>query len=229
MKKSNNHFIWVVVPAFNEEETLGEVIDALCEQKLTVVIVDDGSSDHTYEVAKSKPAHVLKHILNLGQGAALETGIKYSLQQGAEFVCTFDADGQHGVNDILSMHQAMQEQDTDVVIGSRFLGQAVNIPTSRVWLLKAGILFHRIVYGMKLTDIHNGLRLMRRSAAKKIEISSPGMAHASEILASIKKHKLNFIEVPVTIHYTEYSLKKGQSTLSFINILKDLFVGGLYK
>ncbi len=221
--------IWVVIPAYNEQNALTPVLDALLAAHFNVVVVDDGSSDQTFQTAKQRPVHVLRHIINFGQGAALETGKQYAVACGAEYICTFDADGQHRVEDISTLLEYLEDAQADIAIGSRFLGAATDMPTSRRLLLKLGIIFHRVFYGINLTDTHNGLRLMTQDAAKKIEISSPGMAHATEILAAIHDQNLNYVEVPVTINYTEYSLNKGQNIFSFINTLKELLIGSLYK
>jgi glycosyltransferase involved in cell wall biosynthesis len=218
-----------VVPAYNEAQSIGCVTSVLLSEGYSVVVVDDGSDDDTARVAGASGATVLKHCQNLGQGAALQTGIAFSLQFGAKFICTFDADGQHCVDDIRAMWTRLTQGELDIVLGSRFLGSPVGISLSRKLLLKAAVLFTRIHCGLKLTDTHNGLRLMRSEAASKLEFSQLGMAHATEILNQIAFHKLKYSEVPVTILYTPYSKAKGQTCLDSIRILADLVIGRMLR
>jgi glycosyltransferase involved in cell wall biosynthesis len=226
---SENDDVFVIVPAYNEESVIFDVVEGLCKLFRHVVVIDDGSTDDTVERLSNTAATLLKHSVNLGQGAALQTGISYALQQGAQYVVTFDADGQHLAKDTISMLQELRKGECDVVVGSRFLGSTVNMPNSRRWLLKLAILFSNFTTGTRLTDTHNGLRALNRKAAQALNITQNGMAHASEILEEFARAQLVLKEMPVTIQYTEYSLNKGQSAGNAINILIDLVLGRLLK
>jgi glycosyltransferase involved in cell wall biosynthesis len=219
--------IIVVIAAFNEACLIGRVIGELRQTYPNVVVVDDGSSDSTAARALASGAIVLRHPVNLGQGAALQTGITFALAKGGEFVATFDADGQHASADIARMVHALMEHNAEVAIGSRFLGKAVGIPLARRMLLRFAVLFDRLTTGLKVTDAHNGLRVFTRGAARKIKITQNRMAHASEILDQIARHKLRYVEVPVTISYTDHSLAKGQTLLGAADIVGDLVLGKL--
>jgi polyprenyl-phospho-N-acetylgalactosaminyl synthase len=214
--------IWVVVPAFNEQDVIGKVVCELTAAYANVVVVDDGSVDLTMECARRHGAVVCRHPINLGQGAALQTGITFALRQQAEVIVTFDADGQHQVTDIARLIQALEVNDAAVALGSRFLGRAVSMPLSRRLLLRAVVLFTRLTTRLKVTDAHNGLRAFRADAARQITIHQDRMAHASEILEQIARLRLRYVEVPVTIVYTAYSKRKGQSMINTVNILIDL-------
>jgi glycosyltransferase involved in cell wall biosynthesis len=194
-----------------------------------VVVVDDGSSDRTRDLAAAAGAVVLSHPINLGQGAALQSGIEFALRQGADIVVTFDADGQHRIADAARLVAALHAQDADFALGSRFLGGAVNQPLSRRILLKLATLFTRLTTGMSVTDTHNGLRAMTRRGAGAISLKQNRMAHASEILHQIADSGLKFVEVPVTIEYSAYSLAKGQSMGDALVILTDLFARRLHR
>lgn len=221
--------VWVVVPAYNEATSIGDVVTSLRLEGYSVVVVDDGSEDATAEIARSADAIVLQHCQNLGQGGALQTGIAFCLRQGAQFICTFDADGQHRVDDIQRMWNCLICERLDVVLGSRFLGNSPGIPAFRRLLLRAAILFTWIHSGFRLTDAHNGLRLMRGEAASKLALRQLGMAHASEIVKEIARQKLAYSEIPVTILYTDYSKAKGQSGLNSIRIVMELIIGRMIR
>lgn len=203
---------YVVIPAYNEAASIEQVVRGVRPIYPHVVVVDDGSVDQTFVAAKAAGALALRHVINRGQGAALQTGIEFAIAQGARFVVTFDADGQHEVDDIKAMVEPILRGDCEVTLGSRFLGQAHNLPASRRRLLRLAVLFTRLMNGLKLTDAHNGLRCFSRAAAQKMDIHLDGMAHASEIIDFIGRGRLPYQEVPVHIHYTEYSLAKGQSS-----------------
>jgi glycosyltransferase involved in cell wall biosynthesis len=212
--------IWIVIPAFNEASVLGSVLSALKPLGYPIVVVDDASEDSTSEVAHQGGDVVLRHFINRGQGAALKTGIVFALQQGADAIVTFDSDGQHNVADIPKLLAPIIAGTHDVVLGSRFLrdgGQS--IPPLRRIILRLGVTFTRLVSNINVTDTHNGLRAMTRSAAEKIRIRQDRMAHASEILDEIALHRLRFTEMPVTISYTYYSRGKGQSSLAMFKIV----------
>ncbi|RYG98735.1 MAG: glycosyltransferase family 2 protein [Alphaproteobacteria bacterium] len=219
----------IVIAAFNEERAIGEVVRDALRLFENVVVIDDGSTDATISIALNAGATVLVHPINLGQGAALQTGIDYAIGRGFERVVTFDADGQHVPEDAARMLQALDSSDIQVVLGSRFIGSVENIPAARRLLLKAATLFTRITTGLRVTDAHNGLRALRRDALSTIRIRQNRMAHASEILDEIARHKLSYIEMPVTIRYTEYSLAKGQSGFGAFNILFDLLIARIRK
>lgn len=172
---------------------------------------------------------MIRHLFNLGQGAALGTGIRYALLQKAKFIVTFDADGQHRSEDIEVLLRTAISQKADVVLGSRFLGRAANMPASRRWLLKTATAYTRLTTGLGLTDAHNGLRLFTRAAAEQLRIRQNRMAHASEMLEWLGSSNLKIVEAPVNIVYTDYSLGKGQSLFSSFNILWDLWSSKLYQ
>lgn len=209
---------FVVVPAYNEAERIGRTLESLLAVASSVVVVDDGSADNTAEVALRYPVWVLRHPVNLGQGAAIQTGITFALRQGADDVATFDADGQHDPSDLIRMLQTLRESGADYALGSRFLGRAEGIPFTRKVMLKAAVWYTRIMSGIHVTDTHNGIRLMTRRGAERIHITMNRMEHASEILDQIARSGLRYIEVPVTIRYSQASLAKGQKSTAAIRM-----------
>jgi glycosyltransferase involved in cell wall biosynthesis len=214
---------WIVIPAWREEKVVRGVVERLRTVCPGIVLVDDGSGDATGAEALAGGAVVLTHAVNLGQGAALQTGIDFALLQGAEYVFTFDADGQHSPEALETMARVMAETGAEVVLGSRWLGTVESIPPMRKLVLRAAVVFTRFQAGLKLTDTHNGLRLFTRSAAGRIRITQPRMAHASELLEQIHRLGLRFAEAPVRISYTEYSLEKGQKLSGLFKVLLDIF------
>jgi polyprenyl-phospho-N-acetylgalactosaminyl synthase len=221
--------VWIVVPAYNEAQVIGEVVAGLIACFNHVVVVDDGSVDRTGERARAAGATVLRHIINLGQGAALQTGIDYVLAQVSEFVATFDADGQHDPRDLVTMLERLEESGAHVALGSRFLGSAPGISMQRRMVLRVALLYQRMMSGVRLTDVHNGLRLIRREAAEKIRIRQNRMAHASEIVAEVLRCGLRIIEVPCVVRYTAYSKRKGQNLSGGLQIILDLAMRRLHK
>lgn len=215
--------VWVVVPAYNEAARLAATLESLLTVATSVVVVDDGSPDDTARVAAQYPVWVLRHVVNLGQGAAIQTGITFSLRQGAEYVATFDADGQHVPGDLTRLLRALRENHADYALGSRFLGRAEGIPWTRKLMLKAAVFFTWVFSGIRVTDTHNGIRMMTRRGAQRIRITMNRMEHASEILDQIARSKLSYIEVPVTIRYTTASLAKGQKTSAAVRLAFKLF------
>ncbi len=221
--------IHVIIPAFNEAAVIARVVSEVARAGYRVVVVDDGSRDATADVARAGGATVIGHPFNLGQGAALQTGIDYALAHGAALVVSFDADGQHRVADISRLTEALAEERADFALGSRFLGQAPNLPTLRRLALIAATRFTRLTTGLQLTDAHNGLRAMTRRGAAAIRLRQNRMAHASELLSQIADSGLRYVERPVTIEYTAYSLAKGQKLRDAVLILLDLFARRLYR
>lgn len=220
--------VWIVIPAYNEAERLPRVLKELTATgKYNIVVVDDGSSDGTSSVATTADTWVLRHIVNRGQGAALQTGISFAVRQGASLVVTFDADGQHAATDIENLVQPIVAGECDVVLGSRFLGSAEGVPTSRKWILKLATWFTRISTRLPVTDTHNGLRAINAAAARELVITEDGMAHASEILHKLAESTLRWREVPVHIHYSQETLVKGQSNRAAFQIVFRTLVARL--
>jgi glycosyltransferase involved in cell wall biosynthesis len=221
---------WIVIPAYNEEKKIEEVVTGLKKAGyLRIVVVDDGSKDGTGQKAYFASAIVLKHIANRGQGAALRTGIEYALENEAEIIVTFDSDGQHQPEDIAPLILPLQEGKAEVALGSRFLNFHSNTPLVRKIFLKGGAGIFRAIYGVRLTDSHNGLRAFSKKAAQAINITQDRMEHASEIIEEISKKRLKYVEVPVTIKYTSYSLQHGQKTSNAFKILLKMFVNKLMR
>jgi glycosyltransferase involved in cell wall biosynthesis len=227
--RPDNDQPWLVIAAYNEGRGLANTLRDVCGHYANVVVVDDGSRDETAAVALEHPVWVLRHIVNLGQGAALQTGIDFALARGAEIIVTFDADGQHCVEEVESLVAPVREGRVDVALGSRFLGEAIGMPRSRRLVLKLGVLFTRVFSRIRVTDTHNGFRALSRHAAAAIRIRQNRMAHASEILDQIRALGLRYCEVPVTIRYSADTLAKGQSSWNAIRILLDLALGRLVR
>lgn len=221
--------IAVVIAAYNEGSAVAAVIQGLRGRCKWAIVVDDGSSDDTAQVALGAGAHVIRHPINLGQGAALQTGIDYAVALGAESIVTFDADGQHAADEIGPMVQHLKSSGVDIVLGSRFIGRTVNMPKIKAFTLWLAVRFTRITTGLRVTDTHNGFRALTRSCAQRLRIRQNRMAHASEILDEIAAKKLRYSEFPVTITYTAYSVAKGQRVLNSVAIVKDQLMGRLAK
>ena len=221
--------VWFVIPAFCESQVIATTLKHVIAAFPNIVVIDDGSSDDTGSKALRAGAAVVTHPINLGQGAAIQTGIDFALSQGAEYIVTFDADGQHIVADVQRMLDTLIEKSSDAVLGSRFLGGTENLPPLRKMILKLAVSFTNFTSGIKLTDAHNGLRVFNCRAASRLCIEQNGMAHASEIIDQIGRLKLRIEEVPVTVLYTEYSLKKGQKLSNSFRILSDIILGWIYR
>ena len=221
--------VWVVIAAYNEAKVIADVVADVRRDHYRVVVVDDGSKDRTADLAAQAGAMVIRHPINLGQGAALQTALDFALAEGAAFIVTFDADGQHRAADIPALVEALGARKADFALGSRFLGTAVNLPARRRALLRAAVVFTRLTTGLSITDSHNGLRAMTRRGAEAIHLRQNRMAHASEILHQIATSGLPYVETPVTIHYSAYSLAKGQSLMDALLIILDLFARRLHR
>lgn len=221
--------VWIVVPAFNEVAVIGEVIADVRAVFDHVVCVDDGSRDNTAAVALRAGAHLVRHPVNLGQGAAIQTGVEYARRQrGAEVFVTFDADGQHRVKDVLRMIDRLTAEDVDIVIGTRFADHGVrsDVPLLKRMVLRTAVFLSRRSRRLKLTDAHNGLRVFNRKVAEGLDITMSGMGHASEIIAMVDENRWRVTEEPVEILYTDYSKSKGQPLLNGVNIVFDGFLRG---
>jgi glycosyltransferase involved in cell wall biosynthesis len=215
--------VTVVVPAFNEEARVATVVSGLRVAFGRVVVVDDGSSDRTAELARAAGARVVRHPANLGQGAALQTGFAFALTDpDMRYVVTFDSDGQHRVEDAVALLATARESGVDVVLGSRFLTPDTAVPAVRRVVLRAGIAFTRATTRLDVTDTHNGLRVLTRHAVRQIDLTLSDMAHASQLLGLIAKHGLTWTEAPVVIDYADETRRRGQSNVNALNIVFDL-------
>ena len=212
----------VVVPAYNEDATIDGVVRELRGEGLEVVVVDDGSTDETGLAARRAGAQVLRHAINRGQGAAIQTGIEHALRRGAMAVVTFDADGQHDASDVHAVVTPVLAGECDVALGSRFLDGRSRVPLTRRIVLMVGVLFTRLISRVRLTDTHNGLRALSRRAARELTISMDGMAHASEIIDQIRARGWRYREIPVAVRYTPYSLRKGQRSSNAVRIALEM-------
>ena len=215
-----------IVPAFNEEKRIAEVIRSLKPHVDSVVVVDDKSVDNTILEAERSGAIILKHKINLGQGAALETGHEYARQLGADYVLHFDGDGQFCVEDIVPALTKLQETNSDILFGSRFLDKRTKLPFfKRYVLLPIGRLVNKLFGVVDLHDSQNGFRILNKHALEKIKITQNRMAHATEIMGLTKEHNLKFVEFPVQVIYHEY----GQGAGGGVKIVRDLLLGKFLK
>lgn len=215
----------VIVPAYNEARVVEEVLRDITEIFPNVICVDDGSTDETYNRAKSlQKVRVLHHGVNVGQGGALETGIQYALKNGAQYFITIDADGQHEPKDALEMLKFLAQSGNDIVLGSRFQEKRSKIPFFKKLVLFGGVLLSRWLHGLNLTDTHNGLRAFNAKTAALMRFEHVDMAHASEVYEIIRRNNLTYSECPVHVRYTRYSVSKGQSITNSINILIDFLL-----
>lgn len=219
-----NKKVYVLIAAFNEEMAIGRVIEDLHSQGYNnIVVVDDGSKDGTAAEALKHGADVLRHVVNRGKGAALQTGTEYILSKDADVIVHFDADGQHRAEDIVNLIKPIIDGSADVVFGSRFLGKAENIPFFRKLLLKLGRIYTNLVFKAALTDTHNGLRAFRKDVFKKMVLTEDRFAYASELVEKVIINRFLYTEVPVNINYSEYSLGKGQKNINALSIVfRDL-------
>jgi glycosyltransferase involved in cell wall biosynthesis len=223
--------IIVMVRAYNEVQMIRQTIAELLRSGYEVAVVDDGSTDGTWNAIQELPVHCVRHPINLGPGAAFQTIIEYALLAGAEVLVNFDADGQHRVEDIEVLLAPILAGDADVALGSRFLraGDASSIPLVRRAVLQGARLVNFLFTGMWLTDAHNGLRVLTREAAHCLDLRETGFAYATEMLGQIRRHQLRCVECPTHIRYTEYSLGKGQRLSNALNVFLDLVVGRMVR
>ncbi len=224
MHKSN-YKIFCVIPAYNEKETIAEVAAAVKPYVDEIIIVDDGSSVETKKyIASGDGITVLRHIINRGQGAALRTGTRYALKNGADIIVHFDADGQFMAEEISGAVKPIINGEADVVFGSRFLSKQSEMP----WFKKNIIiplarLFNRVFLGVNLTDPQSGFRVLSKKAAREIKIEQDRMSHCSEILHKVSAGGFKIKETPITVIYRDF----GQRFSGGIKIIKELFLGRL--
>jgi len=216
--------LFCIIPAYNEEDCIVDVIREVKKVINNIIVVDDGSTDNTYNISLNEGAIVLRHIINRGQGAALRTGNEYALSKKAEIIVHFDADGQFKADEIDDLIKYIRKGEADIVLGSRFLEKKSNIPfLKKYFILPIARLINFIILGIKLTDPQSGFRALNRKAAFKIKIENDGMAHCSEILSKSFYYKFKIKEVPITVIYNNY----GQKFSGGLRILKDMLINKL--
>ncbi len=223
--------IFVVIPVYEDHATISSVVNSLTQSGFkNIIIVDDGSSADVRAAIDGLPVYYLRHSVNLGQGAALQTGFDFAKQFNPDILITIDADGQHDVNDLPSLINPLLENSADIVLGSRFLTRSkTSISSRRKGLLHIARFINYLFTGLWLTDAHNGARALNRFALTKIRLDENRMAHASEILFQIRKHNLRFLEIPVNVYYTDYSRRKGQKGMDSLGIFIDLVLHKLFR
>jgi polyprenyl-phospho-N-acetylgalactosaminyl synthase len=222
--------VYVILPVLNEGAVISRIIEELVKYNYTIVLVDDGSTEDIFSAIKGLPVYYLKHRFNMGQGAALQTGISFALRKGAATFVTFDADGQHDAADIDKMIRQMEEKKADIIFGSRFMSVTPSrITFLRKFLLHFARFLNYLFSGILLSDAHNGLRVFNRKAASSFDILENRMAHATELLIQVKRNRLRYEEFPVHISYTPYSRKKGQKFSHSFKVLQDIILYKLFK
>jgi len=222
--------IFVIVPCYNEGTVIRDTVSRLLEKGYQVVVVDDASSDNTKESLKGLPVYYIRHEVNLGQGAALQTGIEFALQAGADWLVNFDAGGQHDVGDIALMMELLNKEKAGIVFGSRFLaGAKANISLSRKMVLRSARLVNYFASGILLTDANNGLRLMTREAALRMRITENRSTHSAQIQNMVRQNKIRYAECPVNISYTDYSRSKGIKNIASIRILYEMILFKIFR
>lgn len=214
----------VIIPVYNEAVVINAVIKRVLKHFKYVICVNDGSKDTSSDEIARTNAYLIEHPINMGQGAALQTGIEFARQLPVDYFVTFDADGQHRIRDVKVMLARIEQDEHDIILGSRFMGDTVGMSSSKRTILKAAIHFSNATSGLTLTDTHNGLRVFNRAVAEGVQITMPDMAHASEFLEIIARNNYRYTEVPVTIEYTDYSKAKGQSIINAVNIGFDMLL-----
>lgn len=216
--------VFCVIPALNEEVALGKVLAEVRPLVDVLVVVDDGSSDATAEVAAKAGAVVLSHPTNRGQGAALETGNEYARRHGADVVVHFDADGQFAASEIKDVIAPIVEGRADAVFGSRFSEKRNDVPLfKRVVIMPLARLVNRLFFGLEMRDPQSGFRALNRKALESVVIEQSGMAHCSEILHKTSKSGMRIQEVPISVFYPDF----GQNLWGGVRIVKDTIIGRL--
>ena len=230
MSEINSEFtkdVYLVVPAFNEEKTVSQIIEGIAERGYNVILVNDGSRDKTLKLAiESKRKYpnqifVVSHVINRGLGAALKTGMVVALNKGAEYIVTFDADGQHEIADIPKVCKPLQDGEADVVIGAR---PFEDMPISKSFANYIMNALTLIFYGRNVKDSQSGLRAFTAHGADVINIVSRGYGVSSEFIKEISDKKLRLAEVTITTIYTPETQNKGTDAIVGLKILTKMVI-----
>jgi len=217
-----NTDVFVVIPAFNEAQVIAKVIDEIhLAGYSNLIVVDDGSEDDTYSIANSFPRVIcLRQKVNRGKGAATKTGIMAAIQLGARIIVTMDGDGQHAPEDISRLVKPIRERNYDVVLGSRMM-DTKGMPFIKIIANRIGNIITWLFYGILVTDSQSGFRAYSQYAAKIIDTKADKYEYDSKVIREVNNNRLSFIEVPISVRYTEYSMSKPQKQ-GFLNGLRTL-------
>jgi len=216
--------VYILIPIFNEERKIKSVISELLPSFKNIVAVNDGSTDSTQEILESLDVLILRHSINLGAGAAISTGFRFiQNQKNAQAVVTFDADGQHSVEDAKAFAREILLCEEEVIFGSRFIKSKSNIPTIKRIVLSVVVFFTNLLSKVNLSDAHNGLKAIKKTALKKIDINIDQYGYESQIINEVSRKGITYKEMPTNTIYTEYSKNKGQKLNNGLIILEDLF------
>jgi len=225
-----NSEIFVIIPCYNEATVVRNTVTEVVEQGYKVVVVDDCSVDSSKKQLQGLKLYYLRHRTNMGQGAALQTGIEFAKKKGAKYFVTFDADGQHDCRDIPVMVEVLQKNRSDIVFGSRFLpGAQTNISGARSFVLNVARYVNYLVSGILLSDAYNGLRVFNAKAAGFLKITENKMAHATEIQLLVAKNKLSYSEFPNNIQYNEYTKRKGLRNIDGLKIVFEILLFKIFR
>jgi glycosyltransferase involved in cell wall biosynthesis len=228
--------IVIGIPAFNEEKNIAGILIKLKKFSQHIVVCDDGSNDLTAKISEELGAIVIKHEKNLGYGAAIKSIFLKSQEINADVLITFDADGQHRIEDINKVLEPIKDNTADVVIGSRFLNNKQKIPKYRKVGIKAITELTNIVGGTKITDSQSGFRAYNKKILEKINPTESGMGISTEILIKIQKAGFKISEVPIKILYegetsTHNPISHGSSvifsTVKYVAIERPLTFYGI--
>ncbi|MBP7741055.1 glycosyltransferase family 2 protein [Candidatus Woesebacteria bacterium] len=229
-KNISSKKIIIVIPAFNEAKWLAKVInDVKREGFMNIVVVDDGSTDNTCEVAERENVIVIKHLINRGPGAATQTGLMFAKLKDADMAVTIDADGQHDPKDIKRLIEEMESQKLDLVFGSRFLEKSNRIPLLKKIFNKIADFITFVLSTLWVSDSQTGLKVFSKKALEKIIINTSGFEFCTEIFMQVRLNKLKFEEVPIKVNYEVESQKKGQNFATGISTLFKLFLEAITK
>jgi glycosyltransferase involved in cell wall biosynthesis len=221
--------IYIIIPAYNEASLIPLVLkDLINNGYKNIIVVDDGSTDNTSDIVKNFNVDLIRHPVNMGPGAAIKTGIDYALLKNAQIMITFDADGQHLAKDIPNLISPIINNQAEITLGNRFINNMSNVPVFKKIILKTGAFLMFLMYGILSSDSHNGLKAISKSAALKINIKSNGWEYCSEIIEEIMLKKIKYIEVPVTVKYSDYSIKKGQKIYNSFYIVSKMFLKWIF-
>ncbi len=225
-----NNLDYIVIPAYNEANRLPGVLKRIAHLGYEhIVVVDDGSSDGTADVAREHHVKVVRHPINMGVGAATQTGIQYALDQGAEYIVTIDGDHQHLPEDIEHLLEAIRRSGHDMVIGSRFMNKENKVPNSRVLYNKIANILTFVITGIRVTDSQSGMKVLSRKFAQSSELNCNGFEFCVEMIrnASLTNHKVS--EIPISVRYSKETMEKGQSLYTGFKMIGRLIRLNFYR